>query len=298
MMTGNDRILVVTPTLGESRYLAETIASVRKQAANILHVLAAPAPKVVPLQARCAPAKVRPDAGKAGGIYGALNAALAGTTEDWDWFTYINDDDTLLPGFGEMLRRHARSADAADVLYGDVELVDDAGRRVSRVTVERDPAWIPALLQQGISPLMQQGMLFRRSLVDRIRGFDITYRLCADLDFWLRALAEGARFRYHPLRIAQFRLRPGQLSGNTAVTEREQNEIVTRHLPVPVTPWRKRWARWRYRCWNLPRYLERIRNRGFRSSYDLLEDGSRGAPADVATTEAKVAASRGGKAGL
>jgi len=35
--------------------------------------------------------------GRAGGIYGALTRELAVAGNDWDWFTYINDDDTLLP---------------------------------------------------------------------------------------------------------------------------------------------------------------------------------------------------------
>jgi GT2 family glycosyltransferase len=264
------RILVVTPTLGDSVFLDETVSSVGTQLLDILHVISAPAEKQRILQARFPHAVVVPDGGKAGGIYGALNAALAHVTAGWDWFTYINDDDILLPGFSEVFYRHMRSVASQPVIYGDVDLVDENGRTISRVTTERDPAWIPALLQQGISPLMQQGMLFRRDVVRKLKGFDLRYRLCADLDFWLRAYAGGSKFRYYPTRVAQFRLRSGQLSGNTAATRHEQDEIVKRHLPIPITPWYVRYARWRYRAFNLPRYLERTRTRGFRTSYQLL----------------------------
>jgi GT2 family glycosyltransferase len=252
-------------------FLDKTIDSVATQLLDIVHVISAPADKQRALQVRFPHARVVPDEGKPGGIYGALNAALRKTTAEWDWFTYINDDDMLLPGFSEVFYRHMSSAASEPVIYGDVDLVDEDDRTISRVTTERNPRWIPALLQQGISPLMQQGMLFRRDIVRKLKGFDLRYRLCADLDFWLRAYAAGSIFRYYPRRVAQFRLRSGQLSGSTATTQREQDEIVKRHLPVPVTPWNVRLARWRYRAFNLPRYLERTRTRGIRTSYQLLQ---------------------------
>jgi hypothetical protein len=264
-------ILVVTPTLGVSDYLEETVASVATQGIPLLHVLVTPARMVASLQARYRHTLVIADAGPAGGIYGALNAALARSATDWDWFTYINDDDRLRPGFGAMARRHFNTARPAPVAYGLVDLIDEAGERISTITCERDPAWIPALLQQGISPLMQQGTLFRRDCVGRLQGFDTRYRLCADLDFWLRACAAGERFQHYDLTVGEFRLRGGQLSGDTQLTVREQTDIVRRHLPVRLPAWRRHAAVLRYRLHNLPHYLERGRRRGLRTSYRLLE---------------------------
>ncbi len=269
-----NRILVITPTLGQSAFLDKTVASVLAQPLDVQHVISAPAARREDLQRRFPRARVVEDAGAAAGIYGAINNALAQAGAGWDWFTYINDDDALLPGFGEVAARHLRSAAPEAVVYGDVELIDENDCVLSRVTTERDPAWIPALLQQGISPLMQQGMLLRRDTMLRLRGFDTGYRLCADLDLWLRAYVSGAGFRHYPVRVAQFRLRRGQLSGNTAVTQREQGAIIARHLPTTVSPLRKTYARWRYRLCNLPRYLARVRaGHGLQTSYELLETG-------------------------
>ncbi|HTB79464.1 MAG TPA: glycosyltransferase [Opitutaceae bacterium] len=273
-MSDYRRILVVTPTLGESVFLDRTMDSVAMQPLDIIHVISAPAKKQRALQVRFPHARVVIDNGKEGGIYGAINAALTQTTGEWDWFTYINDDDLLLPGFSEVFYRHLRSAASEPVIYGDVALIDERDRKISLVTTERNPVWIPALLQQGISPLMQQGMLFRRETVRRLQEFDTRYRLCADLDFWLRAYAAGEEFRYYPTCVAQFRVRGGQLSGNTALTMREQEEIISRHLPVPVSRLKRQVARWRYRTCNLPRYMARVRSRGFRTSYQLLQEGA------------------------
>jgi hypothetical protein len=264
-------LLVVTPTLGESAFLEQTMASVALLGLPVQHVLSVPAARVGSLQERYPHATVVPDAGRSGGIYGALNAALTQVPTDWEWFTYINDDDLLLPGFAQVVRWHIDSPNPEPVTYGNVELVDEAGTHIGLVTVERNPGWIPALLQEGISPVMQQGMLFHRDCVTRLGGFDTRYRLCADLDFWLRARGAGERFRYYPVEVAQFRLRRGQLSGNTARTILEQDSIVRRHFPDQLPAWRRHVACWRYRWHNLPRYLDRLRTRGLRTSYQVLE---------------------------
>jgi hypothetical protein len=274
-VNASPRVLVVTPTLGESEFLERTVASVAAQSMDVRHVIAAPESKLPVMRMRFPGVQAVADAGRSGGIYGALNAALQGVNVDWDWFTYINDDDVLLPGFSRMFHRHVGTAGTEPVVYGTVELIDGNDRRVSEITVESRPQWIPALLQSGISPLMQQGTLFRRDIVRRLVGFDTRYRLCADLDFWLRALVGGAKFRHFPVPVAQFRVRIGQLSGDTGQTEREQAEIVSRLLPKPEPAWKKAAARLRYRVCNLPRYLERWRTRGFATSYDLLQTGGR-----------------------
>jgi hypothetical protein len=272
-MDDGSRILVVTPTLGESPHLDQAVARVAALAAPVLHVISAPAEKLRELQGRFPRTRVVADGGRPAGLYGALNAALEAVPRGWGWFTYINDDDLLLPGFAELAGRHGSLRDPERIAYGDVEVIREDGRVVSRVTTERNPAWIPALLQQGISPLMQQGMLFHRETVALLARFDTHYRLCADLDFWLRAYARGDRFRHYPLAVARFRIRAGQLSSDTAQTIREQDEIVARHLPVRVPAAIRVCARWRYRVCNLPRYLGRMRSVGLRTSYQMLASG-------------------------
>jgi GT2 family glycosyltransferase len=266
-------LLIVTPTLGVSEYLEYAVQSVIALPFPVLHVLAVPEPMVQPLQERFPHALVVKDAGKEGGIYGAINAGIQAAPEGWAWFTYINDDDALTPGFGRMLAEHAARPDAEPVTYGNVRLINERGLTISFLTTERSPSFIPALLHAEISPLNQQGMLFRRDVVTALGGFDTRYRLCADLDFWARAMAAGFAFRHYPLEVGQFRIRRGQLSGDVSVTLREQNEIVHRAFPkmsrIPQVI-----AKWRYRFMNLPRYLARTRTVGWTSSYRLLANGA------------------------
>lgn len=274
-MSAPPLLLVVTPTLGRSVYLDQTMASVAALHLSVAHVLATPASQVGRLQGGYPHALVVPDGGHDAGVYGALNSGLRQAPPGWEWFTYLNDDDVFLDGFSDVVRLHLARPEPEPVVYGDVALVDDHGRHLGLTTVERDPRWIPALLQQGISPLMQQGMLFRRDWVERLGGFDVRYRLCADLDFWLRAHAAGASFRYCHQRVARFRVHAGQLSGDTALTRREQADIVGRHYPARLPAGRRHAAVLRYRLCNLLRYLGRTRSLGFRTSYQVLHPQSR-----------------------
>jgi hypothetical protein len=265
------RLLVVTPTLGTSEFLRETVESVSSQGLQLTHLLSCPRDRMADLAREYPHCEVVADAGREGAIYGALNAALAARPEGWDWFTYINDDDALSPGFGDVTRRHLAREHPEPVSYGDVRVIDETNQTISLLTTERDPRFIPAVLRAGISPLSQQGMLFARDVVTG--GFNTKYRVCADLDLWTRAMAAGRQFRYYPVEVARFRVRRGQISGDVELTRREQDEIVRRAFPNAGSWPQCFLAKWRYRLMNLPRYLARSRSVGWITSGEILATG-------------------------
>jgi len=269
------RLLVVTPTLGISEYLDRTIEGILALPVPFQHVLVCPAPVVAALQQRFSHAIVLPDAGKAAGLYGAINVAIQKISDGWDWFTYINDDDELGPDFGRIAAQHFAAPDPEPVVYGEVRIIDEKGGTISFLSLERNLGSIPALLRAGISPLSQQGMLFHRELVRELGGFDTKYRICADLDFWARALAGGHRFRYCRAEMGRFRIRRGQISGEVSLTTREQDEIACRLFPIAGSAVQRWVAKFRFRLRNTPRYIARIRNVGWLSSNQILAGGGR-----------------------
>jgi hypothetical protein len=271
------RLLVVTPTLGVSTYLEETVRGVTSLQIPFLHVLSCPQPVVAKLQERFPHAMVVPDAGKEAGLYGAINVALQAVGEDWQWFTYINDDDELGPDFSKVAQHHFAQANPEPIVYGNVRFIDEDGGTISLLTTESSPRFIPALLRGGNhSPLYQQGMLFQRDIVRELGEFNTKYRICADLDFWARALAAGHRFRYYPVEVGRFRLRRGQISEDVSLTMREQDEIVRLLFPGAGGVLEQFLVKWRFRMRNLPRYLARIRTVGWVSSNTILAGGGRG----------------------
>ncbi|HEX8297283.1 MAG TPA: glycosyltransferase [Chthoniobacteraceae bacterium] len=271
------RLLIVTPTLGVSPYLDQTVRGITSLSIPFLHVISCPQPAIAQLAQRFPHARVVADAGREGAIYGAINAALAAAGDEWEWFTYINDDDELGPAFSETVRRHWASHDPEPVVYGEVRVIDESDRTISFLSMESRPEFIPAVLRSGLSPLNQQGMIFRRDLVRELVGFNTQYKICADLDFWARALAAGHGFRHYPVEMGRFRIRRGQISGDIHVTRGEQDEIARRLFPHAGSWLQRTAARLRFRFCNLPRYLARSRTVGWSSSEAILAGGKQAA---------------------
>lgn|GEM_PF-756684 len=264
------RLLVITPTLGRSTFLEQTRASLEEVTVEIRHLLVCPLSEVEVLRSRFPLCEVVPDAGSDGGLYGALNAGLAAAGEDWDWFTYINDDDLLGRDFGRCAGAHMKAGDDGIVGYGDVSLVDEAGRRLGLMSVERDAGRFVPLLDAGVSPISQQGMLFSRRLVRELGGYHPQWRLCGDQDFWVRALRAGFGFRHQGGEVGVFRIRRGQLSGDVTSVRAEMAAITRAHFPEKTSGDVSARARRLFRARNSLRLVTRALRSGVKSNAALL----------------------------
>ncbi|MBL9202713.1 MAG: hypothetical protein JNL39_19525 [Opitutaceae bacterium] len=267
------RLAVVTPTLGESRWLAETVASVATCAPDAMHVLVAPAAAVAPLSEKFPRTTVLPDPG--GGMYAAINAGLVASAGVWDAFTYINDDDLLLPDFSAVVRAVSPAARtrAPLIAYGGVRLIDAHGARLGAIPISPAPRLNRALYSQRLEPVYQHGTVATRAVFESVGGFDTAFRLCGDSEYLARACLHGIPFACATRReVAAFRLRAGQLTKNRAPMGAERDRVDKKlGLPAPTPRQELRVARWRFRLANLAIYAERIRRHGFVTFDGLLE---------------------------
>jgi GT2 family glycosyltransferase len=255
------QVTVITPTLGRSRWLDQTVASVAafRSARDALgHTLVAPSDRVGALTARYPEVMVVPEPKTGGGLYEAVNYG-ARINSGWQWLTYLNDDDRLQPGF-ERLLDAARQAEA-DIIYGRVSYIDDQGRALGSFPVEARPRRLAALMRAGIPPLTQQGTLIGRDCFDRLGGFDPRYRLAADYDFWVRAVVNGAAFVHIPAHAGSFRLRADQLSVDQEKVRDELASIHGRHLPTGGR-WSDLLVRMAFRCRHFSAILTRRKRTG------------------------------------
>jgi GT2 family glycosyltransferase len=188
-------------------------------------------------------------------MYAAINSAMRECPGEW--FSYINDDDRLERGFGEMLREHCVPANERVIAYGRVDMIDEAGRRLYGFPSTGRAGDIAALWCEGIMPFTQQGMIAHRSVWDAVGGFDENYRYSGDLDFWVRARQCGFRFKYYNKTVACWRIRRGQLSANKAGVRRETTRALTPVMAHPPSWWRRLSAKARFRLVNIPCYLGR-----------------------------------------
>ncbi len=250
------KTLVITPTLGVSRWLDETVASVAALPAPCHHVIVCPAGVRSDLARRFPRAQLVVEPG--GGMYAAINAGVAAAT-DWDVFTYLNDDDVLCADGTAQVWRRFEQEPSVDVVYGRVGLMDTNGAPQGWLPVAHRPGDLTGLLAREMVPLAQPGTWMRRGIFQRLGGFTASFQLAGDLDLFSRALAAAARFEFVPAEVARFRLHAGQLSKHEAAAEAEMILALARWLDHP-TSWG---SLLRFRWDNLPVYLDRIRRHGF-----------------------------------
>jgi len=222
------KLLVITPTLGTSAWLAETLAAVAALGGAVRHVLVCPPAAAGRLRARAPAVEIIPD--DRPGVYAALNRGLQAGGE-WEAFTWINDDDILLPGGIRAADALLAASPACDVVYGRVDYFSGSGAGLGPLPVEDKPARLPALFAAGVPGLTQHGTLVRRTAAERLGLLDEQYRLAADFDYWARALTAGLSFAHVPQPVARYRLRPGQLSGEVDRAAAEIGESARRHFP-------------------------------------------------------------------
>lgn len=269
------RVLVVTPTLGESRWLPETVASVAALPLDTLHVLVAPARAVAQLRTDFPHVTVVEEPSENRGMYAAINAGVAAVTERWEVMTYLNDDDLLLPRFAVAARTAAGEGTRPAIAYGGVRLIDADDARLGAIPLSYFPSHHRALYAQRLEPVYQHGMAVNRATWERLQGFDVSLRFCGDSEFLARACTLGiAMICAGGAAGAAFRLRAGQLTKNRAAMEAERARVDEKlGLLSPPRTVPSLWARWVFRVTNLPLYAERIVRHGFISFDELLRRG-------------------------
>ena len=145
------------------------------------------------------------------GVYDAFNKGLEAATGDIVCF--LNGDDLLAPGGVGVVRETFGSHPEVDVVCCGAtafEYRDGDWKtfRAYRNTVEIDLN--VRSVTTGV-PLLN-AKFFRRSLIERIGQFDVTYRFAADRDFLIRIIAEAPTMRVVPAVVYQYRKHAGSLT--------------------------------------------------------------------------------------
>jgi tetratricopeptide (TPR) repeat protein len=116
-----------------------------------------------------------------------------------EWFAFLDDDDTYLPGHVTTLMQAARSRSYAIVAYAKAERVDAEGRVMDTM----GSPFIRAMYYHGVLFLWQAAIIATRAR-DLGCRFDEAMDICEDLDFMMQVSAHG-EFVYLPQVILRFR---------------------------------------------------------------------------------------------
>ena len=250
---------VVVPTLNAAQTLGETLSSLRRNA-DVADIVVVDSGSSDATQVIARKNGVRVIGMPAEGMYAAINLGCRNLTTRW--LTYLNADDVAFDWGRSLALGEDRSA---DIVYGTVDFIDAAGRFLHSWTSAR-PGRLLGLYQAGVSPLLQQGTLFRSQVFQSLGGFDARLRLVGDADFFLRALL--AKFQFarlnHPS-VAAFRLHADQLSRRHAHDMKAEHRLMLSRHGISPSPARMAVAAASYRLTHLRQYALRALR-----SHDLM----------------------------
>lgn len=131
---------------------------------------------------------------KDGGQSHALNKALKEATGEW--IGWQNSDDCYTDGalaqFRAQLAADKGRNTEADVYYSHANIIDEDDRLIFKKFY--CPFNIDELKFLGYN-CTNQAMFIRRSVLEKVGGWDGSYHFAMDADLWFRLHAGGARFK-------------------------------------------------------------------------------------------------------
>ena len=251
------KILVITPTLGNRNTLAKTIESVRTIGGSLVkHIIVAPERQIPFIKETFGDIECLLEQEGKKGIYAALNHGFKTYGRDYDYLTFINDDDYWLPDFKLLINT---IEEGYDFVYGKVNYILENKNGVFKPMAcsNQFKDFIP-LLHSKVVLFTQQATLIKSKLYFQLGGFSEEFKLVSDTKFWGDLSLLDIKYKYIPKPCAAYVIQEGQLSSNKELQRREKN-IMIQSFPR-VSRSKKYIALLRFRFNNLFVYVQRLFN--------------------------------------
>lgn len=230
------RLSIVTPVLNQRSYLVANLRATATLETPVEHVVVDGGSEdgSAEVAARAARA-CRPDVvfvpGPDRGLYNGLNKGFRAA--GGEVLGYVNCDDALMPWTPALVTQVFADHPEVDLVVGDcLELTGDRA-----AFVVQPPAKALDRFFRGGGFLPQPAVFFRRTLFGRLGGFDPSFRLLGDQDFFVRALRSGAKAARLWEVVAVQRQMPGRLMERWAEEAMaEKRRLITRESWGDVSP--------------------------------------------------------------
>jgi len=255
-------LILAVPVFNGERFLSETLASLNANGSRVRWWLQDGASTDRTLEiarqfARPGDTVVSvPDRGQAD----ALNTAMS--RMGGEIIGFLNGDDLLAENAAERVLEFFAEHPEIDLVYGSVDWIDEngalTGTHTGRIESLADILDIYGVWWRG-RQWVQPEVFFRRSLWEKVGGFDTTYHLAFDYEFWVRCFRAGVRAANLPATLTRFRIHDAQKSAAAGRAAEEIRGIVQKNLAThpAINPIRR---------WKLEAQL----------SYDLYQSGASG----------------------
>lgn len=214
-------ISILTPSLNYTRFLPDALDSVEGQQVGAQHIVqdgGSTDGTIELLEGRDLEWRSEPDAGQSD----ALNRALARATGRW--VGWLNADEFYLPG-GLRTLIEAGDAGDADVIHGDLILVDEQG---ALVKLRSQHSYSDFAMRRSMPHIATCAMIIRRDFLEDVR-FDGELGVAMDWDLYLRLRDRGATFRYVPYPVGAFRLHGAQVTAERDAWLADADRLTAKH---------------------------------------------------------------------
>lgn len=192
---------IITPSFNQGRFLKDCVESVLSQkGVDIEHIVTDACSTDETLEILASYPHLiwssEPDKGMSDGINkGFLKAS-------GDWVMWLNCDDYLLPGALEKVTEFIKNHKGADIIHGDCVFVRE-DKSIIRRKYDHAADEFSLLFTGCFIP--STSTFFHRRIIDDGNLLDITYKVCMDLDYYLRLMRANYRYVYLPEALAGFR---------------------------------------------------------------------------------------------
>lgn len=220
-----EKILVITPTLGDRESLSKTIESVKKIGGEwVKHIIVAPKSQISNIKNKYDNIECLPELEGKKGIYAALNHGFRTYGKDFEYLTFINDDDYWLPDFKLLINA---IEEGYDFVYGKVNYILENKNGVIKPMAcsNQFKEFIP-LLYHNIILFTQQATLIKSNLYFELGGFSEDFKLVSDTKFWADLSLLDIKYKYISKSCAAYIYQNGQLSSNTELQTFEHNKML------------------------------------------------------------------------
>lgn len=249
------KILVITPTIGNRETLAKTIESVREIGGNhVKHIIVAPKQQIAQIKEKYGDIECLPEMEGKKGIYTALNHGFMTYGKEFEYLTFINDDDYWLPDFKLLIDTIEKGY---DFVYGKVNyIIERKNGKIKPMACSRQFKDFIPLLHNKVVLFTQQATLLKSKYYFQLGGFSEDFKLVSDTKFWADLSLLNIKFKYISKPCAAYTIQDGQLSSNKELQNKEKITLIN-NLP-PVSKLKKLIAILTFRLCNLPIYIKRL----------------------------------------
>jgi glycosyltransferase involved in cell wall biosynthesis len=197
-------VSIVTPTFNQCRFVRDTIESVLEQSYSRVEYLVIDdgstdgTPQILAEYTGRIEWESQPNMGQTPTINKGWQRSRG------EIVTWLNSDDTLLPGALEKIVAYFGEHPEVDIVFGDTIFTDENGTPIER-SKSRGVFDYQTFVAECDNPIPQPSAFIRRRVVDQTGFLDPHYYYFMDWDFWLRAGLKH-KIAYLPEPLSTYRL--------------------------------------------------------------------------------------------